>query len=98
MTLKSIKPGVRVVVQRLTGHGRVKRRLMDMGIIPGTEMELQKTAPLGDPLEIKFKGYNLSLRKEEADMVVVEMLSTPYLNNAKGEGERLKSVLRLAHQ
>ena len=47
---------------------------MDMGIIPGTEMELQKIAPLGDPLEVKFKGYNLSLRREEADMVVVEVL------------------------
>jgi len=75
MTLKSVKPGNRVIVQKLTGHGKVKRRLMDMGIIPGTEMEVQKSAPLGDPLEIKFKGYNLSLRREEADMVVVDVLS-----------------------
>jgi ferrous iron transport protein A len=74
MTLKSVKPGHRVIVQKLTGHGKVQRRLMDMGIIPGTEMEVQKSAPLGDPLEIKFKGYNLSLRREEADMVVVEVL------------------------
>jgi len=74
MTLKSVQPGHRVIVQKLTGHGKVKRRLMDMGIIPGTEMELQKIAPLGDPLEVKFKGYNLSLRREEADMVVVEVL------------------------
>jgi Fe2+ transport system protein FeoA len=75
MTLKSVQPGNRVIVQKLTGHGKIKRRLMDMGIIPGTEMEVQKTAPLGDPLEIKFKGYNLSLRREEADMIVVEVLS-----------------------
>lgn len=74
MTLKMVKPGTRVIVQKLTGCGRVKRRLMDMGIIPGTEMEVQKIAPLGDPVEIKFKGYNLSLRREEADMIVVEML------------------------
>lgn len=74
MTLKMVKPGTRVIVQKLTGHGKIKRRLMDMGIIPGTEMEVQKVAPLGDPVEIKFKGYNLSLRREEADTVVVEML------------------------
>jgi len=74
MTLKAVKPGTRVIVQKLTGCGKVKRRLMDMGIIPGTEMEVQKIAPLGDPVEIKFKGYNLSLRREEADMIVVETL------------------------
>ena len=83
MTLKSVKPGVRVTVQKLTGHGKVKRRLMDMGIIPGTEMELQKTAPLGDPIEVKFKGYNLSLRREEADMVVVETLPSLFDNRRK---------------
>jgi ferrous iron transport protein A len=75
MTLKLVKPGIRVVVKKLTGQGKIKRRLMDMGIIPGTEMEVQKIAPLGDPVEVKFKGYNLSLRQEEADMVVVEVLS-----------------------
>jgi ferrous iron transport protein A len=74
MTLKAVKPGTRVMVQKLTGCGKVKRRLMDMGIIPGTEMKVQKIAPLGDPVEIKFKGYNLSLRQEEADTIVVEML------------------------
>lgn len=74
MTLKTADPGSRVIVQKLTGQGEVKRRLMDMGIIPGTEIHVQKVAPLGDPVEIKFKGYNLSLRREEADTVVVEML------------------------
>ncbi len=73
MTLKMVKPGTRVIVQKLMGHGKVKRRLMDMGIVPGTEMEVQKIAPLGDPVEVKFKGYNLSLRREEADMVQVEV-------------------------
>lgn len=75
MTLKSIQPGTRVVVVRLTGYGKIKRRLMDMGIIPGTEMEVQKVAPLGDPVEIKFKGYNLSLRQEEADTIDVEIVT-----------------------
>ncbi|MBD3305630.1 ferrous iron transport protein A [candidate division KSB3 bacterium] len=72
MTLKSVAPGSRVIVKKLTGHGAVRRRLMDMGIIPGTEIEVLKVAPLGDPVEMKFKGYNLSLRRDEADMVIVE--------------------------
>ena len=75
MTLKSVRPGNRVIVKKLIGHGKVRRRLMDMGIIPGTEIQILKVAPLGDPVEIKFKGYNLSLRWNEADMVLVEMLS-----------------------
>ncbi len=77
MTLKTANPGTRVIVQKLTGQGEVKRRLMDMGIIPGTEIQVQKVAPLGDPVEVKFKGYNLSLRQEEADIVIVEMLPQP---------------------
>ncbi len=72
MTLKSAAPGSRVIVQKLTGRGEVKRRLMDMGIIPGTEIQIQKVAPLGDPVEIKFKGYNLSLRWNEAETILVE--------------------------
>ena len=75
MTLKTIQPGVRVIVQRLTGQGKIRRRLIDMGIIPGTEIEVQKVAPLGDPVEVKFKGYNLSLRREEADTIEVEIVS-----------------------
>jgi Fe2+ transport system protein FeoA len=73
MTLKDIEPGTRVIVRRLTGQGKIKRRLMDMGIIAGTEIEMQKIAPLGDPVEIKFKGYNLSLRREEAAMIEVDL-------------------------
>ncbi|MCP4376392.1 MAG: ferrous iron transport protein A [bacterium] len=75
MTLKSANPGSRVIVQKIRGQGEVKRRLMDMGIVPGTEIEIQKVAPLGDPVEIKFKGYNLSLRWNEADTILVEELS-----------------------
>ena len=80
MTLKTIRPGTRIVVKRLTGQGKIKRRLMDMGIIPGTEMEVQKVAPLGDPVEVKFKGYNLSLRQEEADTIEVDIV--PAADNA----------------
>lgn len=72
MTLKAVSPGSRVIVQKLLGTGDIKRRLMDMGIIPGTEILLQKVAPLGDPVEIKFKGYNLSLRWSEAETILVE--------------------------
>jgi Fe2+ transport system protein FeoA len=74
MTLKTIQPGARIIVRRLTGQGKIRRRLMDMGIIPGTEMEVQKVAPLGDPVEVKFKGYNLSLRQEEAETIEVELM------------------------
>ncbi len=55
-------------------EGKIKRRLMDMGIIPGREMEVQKVAPFGDPMEVKLKGYNLSLRRNEADMITVEVV------------------------
>jgi len=72
MTLRAVTPGQRVIVQKLTGQGEIKRRLMDMGIIPGTEIQVQKVAPLGDPVEIKFKGYNLSLRWKEAENILVE--------------------------
>ncbi len=72
MTLKAVSPGNRVIVQKLTGKGDIKRRLMDMGIIPGTEILVQKVAPLGDPVEIKFKGYNLSLRWNEAETILVK--------------------------
>ena len=76
-------------MKRLTGQGKIKRRLMDMGIIPGTEMEVQKVAPLGDPVEIKFKGYNLSLRQEEADTIEVEVVV-----NANGKPQQRRRRFR----
>ena len=87
MTLKSASPGSRVIVQKIQGQGEVKRRLMDMGIVPGTEIEIQKVAPLGDPVEIKFKGYNLSLRWNEADTILVEE-SSPDDSPHKHAGHR----------
>jgi len=81
ITLKEVMPGSRVIVQKLTGRSEVKRRLMDMGIIPGTEIHVQKVAPLGDPVEIKFKGYNLSLRWSEAETIFVELVPDDEAHN-----------------
>lgn len=71
-TLDQLSPGQRVRVARVTGTGALRRRLMDMGLIPGVEIELLRAAPLGDPLEYKLRGYHLSLRKIEAQGIEVE--------------------------
>ena len=65
-TLREAACGETVKVSKLTGEGPVKRRIMDMGITPGVEVKVIKTAPLGDPIEIHVRGYELSLRREEA--------------------------------
>lgn len=74
MNLKEIKVGETARVVRLTGEGAVKRRIMDMGITKGTELYVRKVAPLGDPIEITVRGYELSVRKQDAAMVEVEIL------------------------
>lgn len=71
-TLKEAKIGEIVTVLKLTGSGVIKRRIMDMGITKGTEILLRKVAPLGDPLEVNVRGYELSLRKADAEMIVIE--------------------------
>ena len=71
-TLKGVKCGQTVRVVKLHGEGAVKRRIMDMGITPGVEVKVIKVAPLGDPVEINVRGYELSLRKEEAARIEVE--------------------------
>ena len=71
-TLRDIPCGATVKVTRLTGEGGVKRRIMDMGITKGTEIFVRKVAPLGDPIEITIRGYELSLRKLDAQMILVE--------------------------
>lgn len=71
-TLKEVKVGERVRVVKLTGTGAVKRRIMDMGITKGVEVYLRKVAPLGDPVEVTVRGYELSLRKADAEMILVE--------------------------
>ena len=70
-TLKDVKCGQTAVVSRLHGSGAVKRRIMDMGITRGTEIFVRKVAPLGDPIELNMRGYELSLRKEDASMIEV---------------------------
>lgn len=71
-TLKQTKIGDTVKVTRLHGEGAVKRRIMDMGITKGVEITVRKVAPLGDPIEITVRGYELSLRKADAEMIEVE--------------------------
>lgn len=71
-TLRQAKIGDTVKVVRLHGEGAVKRRIMDMGITKGVEVRIRKTAPLGDPVEVTVRGYELSLRKADAEMIEVE--------------------------
>ena len=71
-TLKEVKCGETVKVTKLTGVGAVKRRIMDMGITKGTDVLVRKVAPLGDPIEVTVRGYDLSLRKADAEMIEVE--------------------------
>ena len=71
-TLKQVKVGETVKVVKLHGEGAVKRRIMDMGITKGVEVYVRKVAPLGDPIEIKVRGYELSLRKNDAELIEVE--------------------------
>lgn len=71
-TLKEARIGQTVRVKKLNGEGAVKRRIMDMGITKGTEVYIRKVAPLGDPLEITVRGYELSLRKADAEMIETE--------------------------
>ncbi len=71
-TLKEIKCGQTVRVIKVDGAGAIRRRIMDMGITRGCEIYLRKVAPLGDPIEVTVRGYELSLRKADAEMIVVE--------------------------
>lgn len=71
MTLKEVKIGQTVTVVRLHGEGPVKRRIMDMGITKGVEVFVRKVAPLGDPMELNVRGYELSVRKADAEMIEV---------------------------
>ncbi|HCX04221.1 MAG TPA: ferrous iron transport protein A [Clostridiales bacterium] len=71
-TLKDVKVGEKVTIRRITGTGPVKRRLMDMGVTKGQEILVRKVAPLGDPIEVNLRGYELTFRKEEAENILVE--------------------------
>ena len=71
MTLKEVKTGGTVKIVRINGAGPVKRRIMDMGLTKGVEVTLRKIAPLGDPIELTVRGYELSIRKDEAAAIEV---------------------------
>ena len=73
-TLKEVKVGQRVKVVKLHGEGAIRRRIMDMGITRGVEIYVRKVAPLGDPIEVNVRGYELSLRRADGEMVEVEPL------------------------
>lgn len=72
MTLKEVKVGNTCTVKRINGEGALKRRIMDMGITKGAEIIVRKVAPLGDPVEITVRNYELSLRKSDAELIEVE--------------------------
>ena len=74
-TLNEAKVGETVKVTKITGVGPIKRRIMDMGITKGVEIYIRKLAPLGDPVEVTIRGYELSVRKEDAKMVEVEAVT-----------------------
>ncbi len=71
-TLRQLAPGETGIVARVRGSGSIQRRIIDMGVVCGTQVEMVKSAPLGDPVEIKVKGFNLSLRKAEADLIELQ--------------------------
>ncbi len=74
--LSDLKPRDKAKVKRIAEHGQLRRKLLDMGLVPGSELEVLRVAPLGDPVEVRIKGYNLSLRKEEAKQVFIEAVRT----------------------
>ena len=71
-TLKEVKIGETVTVEKVNGEGALKRRIMDMGITRGVDIYVRKVAPLGDPVEVKVRGYELSLRKADAEQIIVK--------------------------
>ena len=71
-TLKEVACGQTVKVKKLSGEGAVKRRIMDMGLTKGVDVKIRKVAPLGDPIEVTVRGYELSIRKSDAEMIEIE--------------------------
>jgi len=70
-TLKDLKPGQKACVGAIAVEGLMRRKLMDMGVTPGVEIEVNKTAPFGDPIEVRLRGYALSLRKKDAENILM---------------------------
>lgn len=71
-TLKDAKVGETVKVTKINGEGAIKRRIMDMGITKGVDLYIRKVAPLGDPVEVTVRGYELTIRKDDAEMIVID--------------------------
>ena len=71
-TLKDVAVGDKAIVKRLNGEGALKRRIMDMGVTKGVEIFVRRVAPLGDPIEVTVRGYELSLRKADAEMIEIQ--------------------------
>lgn len=74
MTLKEVKPGATIKVVKISGEGAIKHRIMDMGLTKGVEIFVRKVAPLGDPVEVTVRGYELSVRKADAELIEVEIV------------------------
>lgn len=74
-SLASLGPGAKGRITAVGASGATRRRLMDMGVLPGEEVRVEKVAPLGDPIEVKIRSYSLSLRKQEAEGIAVEVVS-----------------------
>lgn len=73
-TLKDLAPGDSARIKFVSGNGSIRRRIVEMGLVPGVELTMERYAPLGDPVEIKSQGFHLSLRKEEADTIFLESI------------------------
>ncbi len=73
ITLNRLEPGDKAKIIQIKGKGSARRRLLDMGMVPGVEVEMVRNAPLGDPMQFLVKGYNLALRKNEAEQIVVQL-------------------------
>lgn len=72
MTLRDLKPGESGIIESVGGKGALRRRLLEMGLTPGAKLTVQKTAPLGDPIEIRIRGYHLTLRKDDAAEIEIK--------------------------
>lgn len=74
LRLKDLKPGQKCKILKVRGHGEINKRILEMGVTPGSVVELERVAPLGDPIDVKVKGYHLSLRKDEAEGIDIEII------------------------
>lgn len=74
-TLDNLHPGEKARILKILAKGTLRKKLMDMGVVPGSEIEAVRTAPLGDPIEFRIKGYNLSIRKQEAANILIENIN-----------------------